>query len=96
MTLEAQYQQELNLLDLKYDALKKPVFAKRSTIISGGYEPTEEECDYADEEDEDEEPITEVEEGEDDIKGIPQFWLQAFQNCPVIEEVTPPVTLPLP
>jgi len=86
VTLEAQYQQELNLLDLKYDALKKPVFAKRSTIISGGYEPTEEECDYADEEDEDEEPITEVEEGEDDIKGIPQFWLQAFQNCPVIEE----------
>lgn len=93
VTIEAQYQQELNALDLKYDGLKKPLYLKRETIINGTYEPNEEECAFVDPEDEDEddeedeEADADAEDGEDDMKGVPQFWLQAFRNCSVIDEV---------
>lgn len=83
------FQREVELLERKFEALYKPVYKKRSDIISGNYEPDEEECLRTVEEDtEDELPES---EGAEDlaVKGIPEFWLTALKNLPpFMEEIT--------
>lgn len=66
------------------------MYFQRASIVTGEYEPTEEECDFEDEfdDEDDEEKIVEEPEDDDDEKkededivGIPQFWLTCLQNC---------------
>lgn len=88
--LQHQYHKELQALELKYEELYRPLYEKRAEIISGKYEPTEEECQLpaniienefdGDQENNnaDTEPIlTEEEENEasSKVKGLPGFWL---------------------
>jgi len=78
-TLLKQYQAEVRDLDRKYQKLYDPVFTKRATIISGAHEPTDEEARV---EKDEEEAVKKREASPEDaeIKGIPQFWLEALQN----------------
>lgn len=88
------------LLYLKVEAAfaekRKPIFEKRASIISGSYEPTDEECVWEDDEDDEDD-----EEGgaggdadadadggadEEEASGVPNFWLTVFQNCPPLAE----------
>merc|ERR1719292_107329 len=89
--IEAQFYEEVHLLECKYHTKFEPLYAKRSTITKGDYEPTEDECEWPSEsEDEDEAALAEevkekakLEEekkDEKDIKGIPSFWLTIFKN----------------
>lgn len=49
-------------MERKYNILYTPQYEKRAEIISGRYEPTEEECDWnSDKEDEEEELSNELE-----------------------------------
>jgi nucleosome assembly protein 1-like 1 len=84
--LDAEMKKEMLVVEAKFDALRKPLFAKRSTIIAGSYEPTDEECDWEDEEDEDEEEAPVEEEGAEAVAGVPNFWLTVFQNCQPIAD----------
>ena len=53
--IEAQFYEEVHLLECKYHQKFEPLYAKRSTITKGEYEPNDEECDWPSEsEDEDE------------------------------------------
>ncbi|KAF7248652.1 Nucleosome assembly protein 1-like 1-B [Varanus komodoensis] len=44
--IEAKFYEEVHELERKYAALYQPLFDKRSEIINAVYEPTEEECEW--------------------------------------------------
>lgn len=85
--LEADFQQEVLELEKKYFAKFTPLYERRSKIVNGATEPSEEEVKAAEEDDEEEEK-----EGEsaakteqksdmpDNVAGIPEFWLSAMKN----------------
>jgi len=97
--IEAKFYSEVHALECKYHALYTPHYDSRTKITAGDYEPTEEECDWpSDKEDEsdDEKEISEgvkekaklEEKPEDaDIKGIPCFWLTIFKNVEMLAEM---------
>lgn len=77
--LKKKFDEELRQLEIKYEALYAPLYTRRAIIVEGTEEPTAEEVG------EDAKP-TETK----DPKGVPDFWLTALKNYPMIEEqVTP-------
>merc|ERR1719228_2687125 len=98
--IEAKFYKEIHALECKYHELYTPLYDKRTLIASGEYEPTEEECDWPSE-DEDEEELAEnvkekakvVDQGdvakdegkEGELeKGVPGFWLTIFKNVEML------------
>lgn len=88
--LEAEFQEEVLQLEKKYFAKFTPLYEKRAEIINGKIEPTEEQILAGEEDDEedddDEEKADEAEkeekpaESNEDVSGIPEFWLSAMKN----------------
>ena len=87
----------------KTNTTHRPLFEKRATIISGAYEPTDEECVWEDDEDdEDEEGGGDADadgaggdaDGEEE-NGVPKFWLTVFQNCPPLAETIEEQDIPI-
>ncbi|KAG8933413.1 hypothetical protein FRC01_009409 [Tulasnella sp. 417] len=88
--LETQYRKELYELNRKYSELYAPIFERRSVIIAGTAEPTDEEISAGEkktlEDDPDAEPLpkdsadADADQAEEDIKGVPKFWLTALKN----------------
>jgi len=88
-------------LECKYHEMYQPLYQKRSKITKGEYEPNEDECQWAsDDEEDDEELATDMKdkakiEGEndataeekDDAKGVPDFWLTIFKNVDMLQEM---------
>lgn len=98
--LEGKFQEEVLALEKKYLELYKPLYNKRAEVISGRYEPTDEEVAAGEKVDTEEdesaaaaaaatsaqkEEDAKVEE-EEEVKGIPEFWLTALKNHPQIGE----------
>lgn len=92
--LEAEFQQEVLQLEKKYFAKFTPLYERRSNIVNGSVEPSEEEIKAA-EEDEDEEQkeadaAAKPEQKSnmpDDVSGIPEFWLSAMKNQATFAEM---------
>lgn len=81
--LEAAFHEEVLELEKKYFALFTPLYEKRTKIVNGKAEPTEEEINAGAEDDEEEDEAKETKPakaGDADIKGIPEFWLTAMKN----------------
>jgi nucleosome assembly protein 1-like 1 len=85
--LEAEFQEEVLQLEKKYFAKFTPLYQKRSAIVNGAIEPTEDEVKAGEEDEEDEnEDAEKAESSEDtsadkpDVSGIPEFWLSAMKN----------------
>jgi len=77
--LRKQFDEELRQLEIKYEALYAPLYTRRAVIVDGTEEPTAEEIG----------PDAKPTETKDP-KGIPDFWLTALKNYPMIEEqITP-------
>lgn len=55
--LEAKFFEEVHALEMKYYKLYKPQYTKRFEIVSGAYEPNDEECDFE----------SDTEEGDEDL-----------------------------
>lgn len=51
INIEAKFYEEVHHLEVKYHKLYSPLYTKRGEIVSGSYEPTEEECQYDSDED---------------------------------------------
>ncbi|KAK1789435.1 hypothetical protein P4O66_015366 [Electrophorus voltai] len=100
--IEAKFYEEVHELERKYAALYQPLFDKRSDIIKAVYEPTDEECEWKQE---DEEELTDEmkekakledekkDEEKEDPKGIPEFWLTVFKNVDLLSEMLQSFTL---
>ncbi|ORE04311.1 NAP-domain-containing protein [Rhizopus microsporus var. microsporus] len=92
--LEGEFQKEVLALEKKYLELYRPLYTKRAEVITGKYEPTEEEValgakvdeeeDQSDLEDDKENDVTES--TDDNVSGIPEFWLTALKTHPQIGE----------
>ena len=93
--LEAEFQEEVLQLEKRFFAKFTPLYEKRSKIVNGQAEPTEEDVEAGEadeEEDDDEEKAVKPEETSDaagaDTKGIPEFWLSAMKNSSLAETIT--------
>ncbi|KAI1002228.1 putative nucleosome assembly protein [Podosphaera aphanis] len=79
--LETQFQEAVLELEKSYFAKFTPLYIKRSRIVNGISEPTDEEIKDGESSDEDEVEKSDDKEKEPlDIKGIPEFWLSAMKN----------------
>lgn len=88
--LEAEFQEEVLQLEKKYFAKFTPLYEKRAEIVNGKAEPTEKEIEAGEEELEDEDDDDETKpdaaekekpaESNEDVRGIPEFWLSAMKN----------------
>lgn len=83
--LEGEFQEEVLQLEKKYFAKYTPLYEKRSKIINGASEPTEEEVKAGERENEEEDESTKAESAEttsssEQMTGIPEFWLSAMKN----------------
>lgn len=95
--LEAEFQEEVLQLEKKYLQKFTPLYQRRSAIVNGAVEPTEEEVEAGEAElaDDDDEPKKEPEEKtepsaeEANVSGIPEFWLSAMKNqVSLVEMIT--------
>ncbi|CAG7717021.1 unnamed protein product [Allacma fusca] len=102
--IEAQFYAEMHALECKYLPQYQPYFEKRLEIISGKYEPTEEECDFvggSDSEAEMAETVAAIKLGESEtepkekVPGIPDFWLTIFRNVEMLADMTEPADEPI-
>jgi nucleosome assembly protein 1-like 1 len=83
--LETEFQEEVLALEKKYFAKFTPLYEKRAKIINGLAEPTEAEVEAGADTKEDEEKSEDAaEENEtasnENVTGIPEFWLSAMKN----------------
>lgn len=94
--LEAEFYQEVHALEIKYMRLYYPSFNKRADIVTGRYEPEDAECQW--ESDEElaeglekaaitEKPDAEIKKMDENVKGIPEFWLTIFKNVSLLAEM---------
>lgn len=101
--VEAEFYREVHKLECVYAARYEPLVVKRATIVTGSYEPNDEEADWpSDKEDEDElseevknkvnlqEKKDEEKEDEAETKGVPGFWLTIFKNVDMLSEMIQP------
>lgn len=91
--LEAEFQEEVLALEKRFFAKFTPLYEKRAHIVNGDAEPTEQEveagkADDEDEDDEEDKAEETAEEGDADMKGIPEFWLSAMKNSSLAETIT--------
>ena len=92
--LEAEFQEEVLQLEKKYFAKFSPLYEKRSKIVNGAEEPTEEEIKAGETADEDKDDADNEETGAEktedkaaNVKGIPEFWLSAMKNQESLAEM---------
>jgi hypothetical protein len=108
--IESKFYEELHLLECKYAPMYQPLLEQREKIVSGQYEPNDEEAkwkfdqvdpakaidpakDLADELKNKatiDENKTNGHGKEDEIKGIPEFWLQTFKCSTLISDMIQP------
>ncbi|KAL1924937.1 uncharacterized protein VTP21DRAFT_4591 [Calcarisporiella thermophila] len=87
-SLEANFQEEVLALEKKYLDLYRPLYEKRSALVNGSQEPTDEEIKSGrevdakerGEESNVEETKKEEESEETPVTGVPEFWLTAMKN----------------
>jgi len=79
--IEKEYLAEHSKLLTKYETIKEPLFKKRSEIIAGAYEPKKGDLPVSFKEPE------EKKERNEEIKGIPNFWLQVLDSSAALEHV---------
>lgn len=76
INLEAEFHRDVYVLEHKYQEKHDAVFKKRSSIVNGSYQPSEEECKST----WSEMPLEDPTEGQEKPMGIPVFWLTLMQN----------------
>ncbi|XP_063979587.1 nucleosome assembly protein 1-like 1 isoform X1 [Diachasmimorpha longicaudata] len=101
VNLEAKFYEEVHALECKYHKMSSNLYEKRSGIVAGLYEPTDEECVWESDEEEEEGitndlkekvKIEEIKEKKDETenentKGIPDFWLTIFKNVGMLADM---------
>ncbi|XP_056634856.1 nucleosome assembly protein 1-like 1-B [Diorhabda sublineata] len=102
--IEAKFFKEVHDLECKYHKLYQPFYEKRNTIVNGTYEPTDEESQWASDDESDlpeaiKEKIklddTKKETEAADEKGIPDFWLTIFRNVTLLSDMVQPHDVPI-
>lgn len=92
--LESELQEEILQLEKKYFAKFTPLYEKRSSIVNGTVEPTDDEVKAGEDEDFDQLQAQTMGDEEakksdfpDNVAGIPEFWLSAMKNHMSLAEI---------
>lgn len=100
--IDQKFFDELHTLECKYHKEYVEIYNKRSDITQGYHEPTEEECDFpSDKEDDVKEKMEEnkkptaTEEKITNIRGIPDFWLTILKNTKLTRGIIKPHDEPI-
>jgi len=106
--IEAEFYREVHRLECEYATKYAPLFEKRSTMVTGVYEPNNDEADWPSDDEKDdlavsdsndevktkasieekkEESAEKTDDKDEDVKGIPGFWLTIFKNVDMLSEM---------
>ncbi|KAJ8249093.1 hypothetical protein GJAV_G00231100 [Gymnothorax javanicus] len=96
--IEAKFYEEVHDLERKYAALYQPLFDKRRDVVTGAVEPTDEECVWHSDGEEEElseelknkasiQESKEAASAEQEPKGIPEFWLTIFRSVDMLSDM---------
>jgi len=92
--IESKFFEEVHQLECKYAAQYDPLLQKRKEIITAAIEPTDEDCDWSSDEEEDladelktKAKIEDNAPDAENIKGVPDFWLTVFKNVDMLAEM---------
>jgi len=103
---ECTFFEEVYQLERKYQFKYQEIADKRKAIITGEYEPTEGEAEFkSDEEDEEDEDTAMMQERlksmkslpqyDENVSGIPDFWITIFRNTELLNDMIQPHDEPL-
>ncbi|CRK96418.1 CLUMA_CG009834, isoform A [Clunio marinus] len=101
---ECTFFEEVYQLERKYQEKYESIAEKRKDIIVGDYEPTEAESQLKSDDEEEREEDAMMEENlkslkapkhDENVKGIPDFWLTIFRNAELISDMIQPHDEPL-
>ncbi|KAK9497507.1 hypothetical protein O3M35_004213 [Rhynocoris fuscipes] len=100
--LEAKFYEEVHKLECTFNKLYSELFDKRAEIISGKYEPSEDECTFLSNQTDDlpTELLEKMNLGsanrmDPESPGIPQFWLTIFKNVAMLNDMVQPHDEPI-
>jgi nucleosome assembly protein 1-like 1 len=93
--IESRFFEEVHQLECKYAAQYEPLLQKRREIVTATVEPTDDDCDWPSDEDDDdmaEEMKTKakIEDNTEEAanpKGVPDFWLTILRNVDMLSEM---------
>lgn len=85
--IEAEFFEKVHELEVEYAKKYEPLYNKRKGIVVGEVEPADSECVIPGEEELKEETI-DNDAKDQDVKGIPNFWLTIFKNTEILCEMT--------
>ncbi len=98
--IESSFYDELHALECKYALKYESLFEKRRQIVSGVYEPNDEESKWEYDDMLDKEEVTKKDEEEDNSEtldeasinktGLPEFWLQAIKSSNLLSKMMQP------
>ena len=104
--LEAQFYEDLYLLECKYSHLARPLYTQRRRIVSGEHEPTEAEClpppptttttQAAREREQDFHVLRVIEYNPGKlVRGVPDFWLSVLKRVGLVSRLIAPIDEPV-
>uniref|UniRef100_A0A3B4ADF9 Uncharacterized protein n=1 Tax=Periophthalmus magnuspinnatus TaxID=409849 RepID=A0A3B4ADF9_9GOBI len=82
--IEAKFYEEVHELERKYSALYQPLFDKRRDIVTGTVEPTDEECEWQSDRDEEDELATLRKKL---LLKMQKFWLTIFKSVDMLSDM---------
>ncbi|XP_061678597.1 nucleosome assembly protein 1-like 4a isoform X1 [Syngnathoides biaculeatus] len=96
--IEAKFYEEVHELERKYAELYRPLYDKRRDFVTGTVEPTDAECEWSSDKDEE---LTEQMKRKlaidpakkedsapaEDPKGVPDFWLTILRNADMLTDM---------
>jgi nucleosome assembly protein 1-like 1 len=87
--LQGQFKQEVLALEKKYLELYRPLYTKRAEVVTGKYEPTDEEVASGEAQDKGEDDDVELIENDqepDTVTGVPEFWSTVLKTHPLTSD----------
>ncbi|KAL1110485.1 hypothetical protein AAG570_008013 [Ranatra chinensis] len=91
--IEAKFFEEVHELECKYQELYTPLYQRRQLIITGEHEPSKEECEFPSDDDKESDELsnelrTKINiQSNEDVVGIPDFWLTIFKNVALLSDM---------
>jgi len=102
LDIESKFYEEVHALECKYASQYDPLYVKRKDIINGNVEPTDSDCEWASEDEEEDNALAEELKkklnlggdgdakspaSDENAKGVPDFWLQIFRQVDTLSEM---------
>jgi nucleosome assembly protein 1-like 1 len=102
LDIESKFYEEVHALECKYASQYDPLYEKRKDIINGNVEPTDSDCEWASEDEEEDNALAEElkkklnlggdgdaksPSSDENAKGVPDFWLQIFRQVDTLSEM---------